>query len=160
MFLFFKYKFIYFNWRLITSQYCIGFAIHQHEPATGVIYWFSGALGLCCYVWAFSSCSKPGLLSSCTLQVSYCCGFSPGGSDGKESASSAEDLGSVPGSRRSPAEGNGYSLQYPCLEKSMERGSLQSMGSQRIGHDWVTNTFSCWGAQALSLRLSNCSAQA
>ena len=32
----FKYKFIYFNWRLITLQYCIGFAIHQHEPTTGV----------------------------------------------------------------------------------------------------------------------------
>ena len=30
------YKFICFNWRLITSQYCIGFAIHQHESATGV----------------------------------------------------------------------------------------------------------------------------
>ena len=28
--------FIYFNWRLITLQYCIGFAIHQHESATGV----------------------------------------------------------------------------------------------------------------------------
>ena len=32
----FKYKFIYFNWRLITLQYCIGFAIHQHESATGI----------------------------------------------------------------------------------------------------------------------------
>ena len=32
----FKYKFIYFNWRLIALQYCIGFAIHQHEFATGV----------------------------------------------------------------------------------------------------------------------------
>ena len=32
----FLYKFIYFNWRLITLQYCIGFAIHQHESATGV----------------------------------------------------------------------------------------------------------------------------
>ena len=29
-------KFIYFNWRLITLQYCIGFAIHQHESATGI----------------------------------------------------------------------------------------------------------------------------
>ena len=35
-FLFFKYKFIYFNWRLITLQYCIGFAIHQCESATGI----------------------------------------------------------------------------------------------------------------------------
>ena len=35
-FCFLKYKFIYFNWRLITLQYCIGFAIHQHESATGV----------------------------------------------------------------------------------------------------------------------------
>ena len=33
---FFKYKFIYFNWRLITLQYCIAFAIHQHESATGI----------------------------------------------------------------------------------------------------------------------------
>ena len=33
---FFKYKFSYFNWRLITLQYCIGFAIHQHESATGI----------------------------------------------------------------------------------------------------------------------------
>ena len=33
---FLKYKFIYFNWRLITLQYCIGFAIHWHESATGV----------------------------------------------------------------------------------------------------------------------------
>ena len=29
-------KFIYFNWRIISLQYCIGFAIHQHESATGV----------------------------------------------------------------------------------------------------------------------------
>ena len=32
----FKFKFIYFNWKLITLQYCIGFAIHQHEFAMGV----------------------------------------------------------------------------------------------------------------------------
>ena len=35
-FFFLKYKFIYFNWRLITLQYCIGFAIHQHESITGI----------------------------------------------------------------------------------------------------------------------------
>ena len=32
----FKYKFIYFNLGLITLQYCIGFAIYQHESATGI----------------------------------------------------------------------------------------------------------------------------
>ena len=32
----FKYEFIYFNWRLITLQYCIGFAIHQHKSTMGV----------------------------------------------------------------------------------------------------------------------------
>ena len=46
----------------------------------------------------------------------------PGGSDGKESACSARDLGSVPGLRRSPGGGNSYSLQYSCLENSMDRG--------------------------------------
>ena len=35
-FLSFFLKFIYFNWRLLTLQYCIGFAIHQHESATGI----------------------------------------------------------------------------------------------------------------------------
>ena len=34
--LFFKYKFIYFDWRLITLQYCIGFAVHQHESTTDI----------------------------------------------------------------------------------------------------------------------------
>ena len=41
----------------------------------------------------------------------------PGGSDGKASAYNAGDLGSIPGLRRSPAEGNGNPLQYSRLEK-------------------------------------------
>ena len=40
----------------------------------------------------------------------------PGGSDGKESDSNAEDLGSIPGLGRSPGEGNGNPLPYSCLE--------------------------------------------
>ena len=49
-----------------------------------------------------------------------------GGSDGKESACSAGDLGSIPGSGRSPGEGNSYPLQYSCLENSMDRGAWQA----------------------------------
>ena len=45
----------------------------------------------------------------------------PGDADGKESACNAGDLGSVPGSGRSPGEGNGNLLQYSCLENSMDR---------------------------------------
>ena len=45
----------------------------------------------------------------------------PGGSEGKESASIAGDLGLVPGLGSSPGEGNGHLLQYSCLENSMER---------------------------------------
>ena len=50
----------------------------------------------------------------------------PGGSDGKEAACSAGDLSSIPGLGRSPGEGNGNPLQYPCLENSMDRGVWQA----------------------------------
>ena len=50
----------------------------------------------------------------------------PGGSDGKESVCSMGDLGSIPGSGRSPGEGNGNPLQYPCLENPMDRGAWQA----------------------------------
>ena len=45
----------------------------------------------------------------------------PGGSDGKESACNSGDPGSIPGSERSPGEGNGYPLQYSRLENFMDR---------------------------------------
>ena len=47
----------------------------------------------------------------------------PGGSDGKGSACNAGDPGLIPGFRRSTGEGNGYPLQYSCLENSMDRGA-------------------------------------
>ena len=65
-----------------------------------------------------------------------------GGSDGKESACTAADLGSIGGSGRSPGEGHGNPLQYSCwrIPWTKKPGGLQSMGLQRVGHDWVTNT--------------------
>ena len=61
----------------------------------------------------------------------------PGGSEVKASTCNAGDLGSIPGSGRSPGEGNGNPLQYYCLENpwTEEPGRLQSMGLQRVGHD-------------------------
>ena len=48
----------------------------------------------------------------------------------------AGDPGSIPGSERTPGEGNGYLLQYSCFRNSTEEpGGLQSMGSKRAGHD-------------------------
>ena len=51
----------------------------------------------------------------------------PVGSDGKVSACNAGDIGSIPGLRRSPGEGNGYTLQYSCLENSMDRGAWRTI---------------------------------
>ena len=58
----------------------------------------------------------------------------PGGSDGKVSVYNAEDLGSIPGSGKSPGEGNAthssiLAWKIPWMEDS---GRLQSMGSQRV----------------------------
>ena len=50
----------------------------------------------------------------------------PGGSDCKESACNAGDLGSIPELGRSPEERNGYPLHYSCLENSIDRGAWQA----------------------------------
>ena len=52
-----------------------------------------------------------------------CVGF-PGGSVVKKNPpANAEDVGSIPGSWRSPGEGNGNPLQYSCLGNPMDRGT-------------------------------------
>ena len=60
-----------------------------------------------------------------SLPSIVCLGFH-GGSDDKESACNMGDLTSIPGSGRSPGDGNGKLLQYPCLENSMDRGAWQA----------------------------------
>ena len=58
----------------------------------------------------------------------------------QESACSAGDLGSIPGSGRSPGEGNDNPLQYSCLENPMDRGAGQATvhGVARDRHDLAT----------------------
>ena len=55
----------------------------------------------------------------------------------KNLPANVEDAGSIPGLGTSSGEGNGNPLQYSCPENPMdeEPGRLQSMGSQRVGHD-------------------------
>ena len=49
-----------------------------------------------------------------------------GGSDGKEFACNPGEQDSIPGSGRSPGEGNGNPFQYSCLENPMDRGAWQA----------------------------------
>ena len=87
----------------------------------------------------------------------YCCrwqaficfygwlGF-PHSSVGKESACNARDLGSIPGSGRSPGEGNGSPLQYSCLENPMDRGGWRATVHRvsRVGHDLALSLSFLW----------------
>ena len=56
----------------------------------------------------------------------------PSGSNCKEFACSAGYLGLIPGLGRFPGEGNGYPLQYSCLENSIDRGAYQA--TVHMGH--------------------------
>ena len=64
----------------------------------------------------------------------------PGGSDSKESACNIGDPGSISELGRSPGEGNGNPLQYPCLGNPMVRGVWQATvhGVTRVRHDLAT----------------------
>ena len=54
----------------------------------------------------------------------------------KNPTANAEDVGSIPGSGRSPGEGNGNPLQHSCLENCMDRGAWQATwGCKRVKHD-------------------------
>ena len=67
---------------------------------------------------------RPG--HNCTPLIPRCLRNFPGGSDGKISACSAGNTGSIPGLGRSPGEGNGNPLQFSCLEIPMDRGTWQA----------------------------------
>ena len=85
-----------------------------------------------------NACETDLNLAPCFSPIDFLCG-----SDSKESAWNAGDPGSIPGSGRSPGEGNGYPLQYSCLENPVNRGARRAKdhGSQRLGCDSETNTF-------------------
>ena len=117
----------------------VGLRRVQHDSVTS-LYFSLSCIGegngspLQCSCWRIPGMGEPGgllsmgshsqtrlkQLSSNSSKIRM--GF-PCSSVGKESACSAGDLDSVPGSGRSPGEGNGNPLQYSCLESSMDRGA-------------------------------------
>ena len=76
------------------------------------------------------------------------CGASPMAQQVKNLPANAGDVGLIPRLGRSLEEGNGNSLQHSCLKISMDRGArgFQSIGPQRVGHNWVTEQRAEWSA--------------
>ena len=70
------------------------------------------------------------------IQINLIWGF-PGGSVVKNLPANAGDVDVIPGSGRSPGEGNGNPLQYSCLENSTDGGAWRATvhGVVRVGHD-------------------------
>ena len=110
-------------------------------------------VGVACYPSSFGSralcrLSRPRHLHSCWQTASLdgfstLVGYFPGGSEGQESACSAGDVGSIPGSGRSPGEGHGNPLQYFSLENPHGPRSLAgSMGSQES--DMTKHSIACY----------------
>ena len=94
--------------------------------------WASHCHGIsCCGIQALGVQASP--VVACRPSCSVTCGIFPDqgqnpyiSSVGKESACNAGDLGLIPGSGRSPGEGNGNPLQYSCLENPTDRGVWQA----------------------------------
>ena len=64
-----------------------------------------------------------------------------GGSVTKNLPANARDMGSIPGSGRSPGERNGNPLQYSCLGNPIDKGAWRATvhGVTKVGHDLATN---------------------
>ena len=84
------------------------------------------------------------LLGPLILYWSYIFQGFPGGSEGRVSACNVGDLDSIPRSGRSPGEGNGNPLQYPCLENPLDRGAWYSPPGHRESDttEWLHFTYS------------------
>ena len=107
---------------LKVTEFCFHNIPGDAKPTSTIHYKSFESLGWLC---AFSRLAEPPESALDLARLKLCkwlmciLGF-PGGSEGKESAYNAGDLGSIPGSGRSPGEGNGNPLQYTCLKNPVD----------------------------------------
>ena len=112
------------NWSMVSTECIIAFAHHKVEKSFKLY---------CLYpshfteeVWIHSEISNYSFLnSSFSNFIHQNLGF-PGGSVVKNPSANAGDRGSIPGSGKSPGEGNGNPLEYSSLENSMDRGAWRA----------------------------------
>ena len=100
---------------------------------------------ICAYIFIHTDIFTRWYASKCLITDSpdhLFLGF-PCSSVGKESACNAGDLHSIPGSGRSPGEGNGNPLEYSCLENPVNRGAWQVTVHRvaRVGHNLALSFF-------------------
>ena len=105
-------------------NFCLPFSFHFHVNCLPPL-WDPKSLLSASFVFSQWWYSKLGLQPlGWVILFSWVCPVNmgvPGDSDGKESACDAWDPDTIPGSERSPGEGNGCLFQYSCLEDSMDR---------------------------------------
>ena len=134
-------NFINFTWEssnsFVTPICCI-FSISWVSTVICIVSFLLHSLTLICY---FFLISWDGCLTHILLTFLFLWCF-PLGSGGKESTCNAGDLVLIPGLKRSPGEGNVYPSRILAWRSPWtgKPSILQSMGSQRVGHDWATNT--------------------
>ena len=119
---------LFFLIYFLTLQYCIGFAIYQHESATGIHVFILNNSLLACLIFLYTAS-----LIVCLVQASQVVLVV------KNSPGNAGDIrvaGSIPGLGRHPGWGHANPLQYSCLENSMDRRAWQTT-VHRVTKSWT-----------------------
>ena len=146
------------DWTHISCISCIGRWILYHCATRE-----APLNSYCCFLYSSSQFwvshwqDFSGIVLTVDLTTSWLKPVFPGGSEVKVSACNAGDLGSIPGSGRSPGEGNGNPLQYSCLENPMDRGAWWAI-VHGVAKSWTRlSNFTHWLKPVLFRRHFHCS---